>query len=652
MKTTKRHLSIDIETYSSTDIKLGVYKYADSPDFDILIFGYAWDDDPVQVLSLIEGDELPQEVFYALTDHHVTKHAYNAQFERVCLSRYTGLYLDPHQWCCTQAQACISGLPLGLARVGEALSLNKDKQKDSAGKALIRYFSVPSKTKGRIRNMPYHDWGRWDKYLSYNGQDVVSEHAIASRADVYDIDERERTIYAVDQIINDRGVLIDMQLVDNVRKYMDDYKTQLLNEARSISGLDNPNANGQLLEWLRRYHPNLESADKEHVKELLALEDLLPEVRRMLEIRQELSKTSLSKYDMMRNAACSDDRIRGVLQYYGANRTGRWAGRLVQVKNLPRNNIDKEMLDAVRTWVKQGDFETLEMLYDNVPDILSQLIRTAFIPSDGKKYIVCDYSAIEARVIAWLAQEEWRQEVFRTTGKIYEASAAQMFHVPIEEVTKGSDYRKKGKVAELALGYQGAVGALKIMGGEKMGLTEQEMLDIVKRWRKASPHIVQLWSDLENCAKAAIREKVPQQLGRYGIEFTYTDGNLCIKLPVGRSLHYRDVTVNKKTGRIKYMGTSQTSGRWCQQETYGGKLTENIVQAIARDVLADAIVRLHNANYDIVFHVHDEVVIEVDAATADSDYKLVKEIMCMPVSWAPGLILNADGFTADYYQKD
>lgn len=322
------------------------------------------------------------------------------------------------------------------------------------------------------------------------------------------------------------------------------------------------------------------------------------------------------------------------------------------MQNLPRNNIDKEMLDAVRTWVKQGDFETLEMLYDNVPDILSQLIRTAFIPSDGKKYIVCDYSAIEARVIAWLAQEEWRQEVFRTTGKIYEASAAQMFHVPIEEVTKGSDYRKKGKVAELALGYQGAVGALKIMGGEKMGLTEQEMLDIVKRWRKASPHIVQLWSDLENCAKAAIREKVPQQLGRYGIEFTYTDGNLCIKLPVGRSLHYRDVTVNKKTGRIEYMGTSQTSGRWCQQETYGGKLTENIVQAIARDVLADAIVRLHNANYDIVFHVHDEVVIEVDAATADSDYKLVKEIMCMPVSWAPGLILNADGFTADYYQKD
>ena len=378
-RTTNRHLSIDIETYSSIPIKLGVYKYAESPDFRILIFGYAWDDEPREVISLEEGEEIPDDVLLALTSFRVTKHAYNAQFERVCLMRHTGLSLAPEQWCCTQAQACIVGLPAGLANVGKALGLEQDKQKDTTGKALIRYFSVPSKTKGRERNMPYHDWVRWDKYLDYNGQDVTAEHAIAIRPDVYDIDKREREIYAVDQRINDRGVLIDMQMVNNINEYTTRYKASLIDEAKKLTGLDNPNSNAQFLEWLKQQFTHVTSGDKETVAGLLALGDELTDTqRKVLELRQALGKTSLAKYDMLTKATCDDGRMHGVLQYYGAGRTGRWAGRLVQVQNLPRNNIKE--LDEVRRWVKAGDFDTLEMLYDNVPDTLSQLIRTAFIP--------------------------------------------------------------------------------------------------------------------------------------------------------------------------------------------------------------------------------------------------------------------------------
>ena len=648
-RTTNRHLSIDIETYSSIPIKLGVYKYAESPDFRILIFGYAWDDEPREVISLEEGEEIPDDVLLALTSFRVTKHAYNAQFERVCLMRHTGLSLAPEQWCCTQAQACIVGLPAGLANVGKALGLEQDKQKDTTGKALIRYFSVPSKTKGRERNMPYHDWVRWDKYLDYNGQDVTAEHAIAIRPDVYDIDKREREIYAVDQRINDRGVLIDMQMVNNINEYTTRYKASLIDEAKKLTGLDNPNSNAQFLEWLKQQFTHVTSGDKETVAGLLALGDELTDTqRKVLELRQALGKTSLAKYDMLTKATCDDGRMHGVLQYYGAGRTGRWAGRLVQVQNLPRNNIKE--LDEVRRWVKAGDFDTLEMLYDNVPDTLSQLIRTAFIPPEGCKFVICDYSAIEARVIAWLAREEWRQEVFRTTGKIYEASAAQMFHVQIEDVTKGSDYRKKGKVAELALGYQGAVGALINMGGEKMGLSEPEMLDIVKRWRKASPNIVKLWYDVEAYAKAAIREKCAQKLKQRDVIFDYDQGMLKITLPSGRSLYYRDACL--KGGDLYHMGVGQNSGKWCELSTYGGKLVENIVQAIARDVLADAIVRLNKLGCHIVMHIHDEVVIEVPAANAQAEYEIVKEVMCMQIPWAKDLILNADGFVADYYQKD
>lgn len=653
----KKHvLSIDIETYSSVDLKkCGIYKYVESPDFEILICGYSLDGGEIERYELACGDELPQEFIDALSDPSYIKEAHNAQFERVCFSKFIfgslNTFLDPSQWLCTMAHAAMLGLPGSLDKVGEALGLAEDKKKLNTGKALIRYFSVPSKTKGRIRNMPYHDMARWDLYVDYNAQDVVTEMEIEKVLGRYPIPTIEKKVYTLDQKINDRGTRLDMSLVDSIIEYNNDYQQELLEQAIELTGLDNPNSNNQLLAWLKEHEDSVTSVNKEAVADLIQTTKN-EDVRSMLKLRQEMTKTSLKKYDTMQRAVCSNQRIRGVLQYYGANRTGRWAGRLVQVQNLPRNDIAE--LGVVRELVKAKNFEALDVIYDNVPDILSQLIRTAFVAPKGKKFVVCDYSAIEARVIAWLAQETWRQEVFATTGKIYEASAAQMFHVPIEKVTKGSDLRKKGKVAELALGYQGGLGALKKMGGEKMGLTDHEMTEIIEKWRKASPNICKLWREVENCAKKAIRTHTTTKLKDRDVSFIYENKILFIQLPNGRRLAYQDAKLEGegRYSKIKYKGMHQERKIWCDLDTYGGKLVENIVQAIARDCLARAMVALDNVNYEIVFHVHDEVVIEVEAKSAEHDYELVKELMCMRIPWAKELLLNAEGFVCDYYMKD
>ena len=468
MTSRRRTLSIDIETYSSIDLaSSGVYKYAESEDFEILLFAYAYDDGPVEVIDLICGDELPEEVRHDLMDPNVIKRAYNAQFERTCLSKYLGQPLDPAQWQCTMALAAMLGLPGRLGQVSQVLQLSE--QKMVAGKLLIRYFSMPCKPTqvngGRERNYPWHDMDKWKIFVEYNRQDVETERAIANYLKEFPVSDFEQPIYALDQRINDAGIKLDMQLVDAIVDFNNEYQERLAQEVREITGLENPNSNAQLKQWFAEQGIPITSLNKEAVSELLANDDIGENVHRLLEIRQEMGKTSVKKYETMQSAVCSDGRIRGVLQYYGANRTGRWAGRLVQVQNLPRNYLKE--LDAVRTLVKRHDFEIIEMLYENPSDVFSQLIRTAFIAPEGMTFVISDFSAIEARVIAWLAEETWRQEVFATHGKIYEASAAQMFHIPIEAVTKDSDYRRKGKIAELALGYQGSVGALAKMGGEK-----------------------------------------------------------------------------------------------------------------------------------------------------------------------------------------
>ena len=650
-------LSIDLETYSDVSLKdCGVYKYVESPNFEILLCSYSLNGGPTEAYELAVGDELPQSFIEALTDPNIIKEAHNAQFERVCLTKYLyGGYekgfLDPSQWVCTMAHASILGLPAALEKVGEALGLSEDKKKLNTGKALIRYFSVPSKTRGRTRNMPYHDMERWNLYVEYNRQDVVTEIEIEKKLSRYPIPAIEQKIYALDQRINDRGARLDMELVDDIIEYNNAYQEELVTRAKEITGLDNPNSNNQLLGWLKEREDGVTSVKKEAVADLIKSTEH-DDVREMLKLRQEMTKTSLKKYDTMERAVCNDDRIRGVLMYYGANRTGRWAGRLVQVQNLPRNSIEE--LDEVRALVKSKDFETLDMIYDNVPDILSQLIRTAFIASKGKTFVVCDYSAIEARVIAWLAGETWRMEVFKHNGDIYCESASQMFGVPVVKHGENGHLRQKGKVAELALGYQGGLGALKTMGGERMGLSEAEMTDIIQKWRKASPAIVALWREVEDCAKRAIRNHSPQRLKRGNITFKYSSGALFIQLPNGRSLAYQGARLegSGRYSKIKYKGMHQERKIWCELDTYGGKLVENIVQAVARDCLARAMLNLDSAGYEIVFHIHDEVVIEVDREKAETEYELIRGIMCMPIPWAKGLILNAEGFTNDYYMKD
>lgn len=639
-----RHLSIDIETYSSNDIKDGVYKYSDASDFQVLLFAYSLDGGPVECLDMTKQG-LPKELRDALTDPDIQKHAFNAQFERVCLSRYLGIpyYLDPSQWRCTMVLAQELGLPASLERCAEYLNLAQ--KKDATGKNLIKYFSLPCKpTKangGRTRNLPMHDPVKWQLFIDYCVQDVVVEMAIADKLSVLPISSREWDYYAADQRINDRGVGLDNDLVQAALYCKDAKMEALASELKEITQLDNPNSRNQLLAWLKEQGYQAKGLTKADVQK--ELETATGEVKRVLELKLQTSMSSLKKYEAMERAECSDGRVHGLLQFYGASRTGRWAGRVVQVQNLARNYLKD--LDDARNLVKKRDIDGIEILYDSLNDTLKQLVRTAFIAEDGQDFYVSDFSAIEARVIAWYAKENWRLEVFATHGKIYEASASQMFHIPIEEVDK--NLRQKGKVAELALGYQGGPGALKQMGALEMGVPEEELPELVENWRRANPNIVQFWKDVQRAAIKALKTRSTIKLGK--LKFKRSKGFLFIQLPSGRNLAYAKASVEAGDygDKIIYEGQGDKA-YFTRQETYGGKLVENIVQATARDILAEALLRLEEAGYPVVFHVHDEAIVE----TSDTDIETINNLMAQAPDWAAGLPLNSEGYVTKYYKKD
>ena len=659
-------MNIDIETYSSVSIgKAGLYKYAMSPDFQILLFGYSVDGSPVRVL---ERAFMSAELLGALFDPSVVKHAYNAAFEWFCLSRW--LKLSPQQasdwlpqWRDTQLHALYLGYPASLDAAGKALGLPEDKRKLAAGKALIKYFCTPcAPTKangGRTRNLPHHDPDRWELFKEYNAQDVVTEMEIDKRLVNFPVPDELQRQWELDQRINLRGVAVDLDLVDGALYCGDTVSAQLREEAVALSGLDNPNSVAQLTRWLQEETgeelPNLQ---KDTVTELLSKGVPSEAATRMLELRQEMGKTSTKKYNALETCVCEDGRVRGLMQFYGANRTGREAGRLVQVQNLPRTYL--KALDLARQLVKDRNLDGLRLCYGSVPDTLSQLIRTTLVPAEGKLFVDADFSAIEARVLAWLAGEQWVLDVFRTHGRIYEATASQMFGIPIDKIKKGEPeyaYRQKGKVATLALGYQGGPGALVKMGALQNGLTEEELPDIVTRWRTANSRIVQYWYDVETAATNAvcygIRSTVRGIIFAREADPANNLDFMTITLPSGRKLYYAGPHVGKnRYGRdsLRYYGLDQTSKKWRPCETYGGKLVENITQAVARDCLFHAMEALEAAGYPIVFDIHDEVVIEVPAAQADLDK--VVEIMSRPVSWAPDLPLGADGWTGEYFRKD
>lgn len=639
-----RHLNIDIETYSSNDIKNGVYKYADAEDFEILLFAYSVDGGEVECLDLTKQD-LPDDIREMLFDKEVRKHAFNAQFERVCLSRYLGVptYLDPSQWQCTMVLAQELGLPSSLERCANYLNLAQEK--DAAGKNLIKYFSIPCKpTKvngGRTRNLPEHDPEKWQMFIDYCINDVVVEMAIAEKLEAIPVNEREWDYYACDQRINDRGVELDTELVESAL-YCKDLKMESLSkELKDITGLDNPNSRAQLLPWLKEKGYSASALTKSDVEN--EIKSASGELKRVLELKLQTAMSSLKKYEAMERAMCSDNRVHGLLQFYGASRTGRWAGRVVQVQNLARNYLSD--LDDARNFVKKRDIDAVEILYDSLNDTLKQLIRTALIAKEGTEFYVSDFSAIEARVIAWFAGEKWRLEVFATHGKIYEASASQMFGIPIEEVDKG--LRQKGKIAELALGYQGGPGALKQMGALNMGLEEGELQGLVDDWRRANPNIVQFWKDVQRAATKALKTRRPIKLGK--LTFNYRKGFLLIKLPSGRNLAYARAKVESGDygDKISYEGQGDKA-YFTKQETYGGKLVENIVQATARDILAEALLRIEKAGHDVVFHVHDEAIIEGAGMTIEE----VNNLMAQAPDWADGLPLNSEGYITKYYMKD
>jgi len=652
-----RELYIDIETYSGTDLgKSGVYRYSEDPDFEVLLFGYCVDDGEVRVIDLASGETLPPEIVEALTDNSVLKWAHNAQFERICLSRWlsrkgifngTSNFLNPISWRCTMVWAAYLGLPLSLE--GAALVTGAGKQKLTEGKDLVRYFSSPCKpTKsngGRTRNLPFHAPEKWERFKEYNARDVETEIAIMKRLAKFPMPEDEWKNYILDQEINDRGICLDMDLIKQAITCDKKTRALLIEELQEITDLDNPNSVAQMKEWLAENGLETETLGKQAVKELL---NTAPEsLREVLALRQDLAKSSVKKYTAMENAVCSDGRARGLLQFYGANRTGRFAGRLIQVQNLPQNHLPD--LVQARQLVKSGNFDILEALYDSVPSVLSELIRTAFVPKPGYKFIVADFSAIEARVISWLAGEQWRNEVFATHGKIYEASASRMFRVPIEEITKGSPLRQKGKIAELALGYGGSVGALKAMGALDMGLSEDELQPLVTAWRAANPNITRLWWNVDDAVKTAVREKTEAQT--HNIIFEYRSGFLFISLPSGRKLSYVKprIEVNRLGSEsVTYEGIG-TSKKWERIESYGPKFVENIVQAISRDILCYAMQRLSSEGLPIVMHVHDEVVLETPFEVLPED---VCRIMSETPSWAKGLILRAEGFECQFYKKD
>ena len=637
-----RTLAIDIETYSDVDIKkAGVYAYAESTAFTILLFGYKYDDEDVKLIDLTV-DSLPLSIILDLYSSAVIKTAYNANFERVCLSSFLGAKLPIHQWRCTAVQASMLGLPNHLKDVARVLNL--DAQKDAKGTRLINYFSISHDGKKR---MPSDDPIKWEEFKSYCIQDVKVESEIRHKLSKYPIPDSEQELYIIDQLINDRGILIDREFVSNairIDKTQSDICKDMFNE---LTDGVNPKSSSQVKQYLIDNGLDVSSVDKTAIGNIIKNTDN-ENIKKILELKLRLGKTSIKKYEAMKRSMCSDGRIRGLLQFYGANRTGRWAGRLVQVHNLPQNHLDN--LEEVRSLVRNGDYELLNMLYDDIPDVLSQLIRTAFIPSEGKKFIVCDFSAIEARVIAYLANEKWRIDVFNTHGKIYEASASQMFKVPIESITKTSSLRQKGKIAELALGYGGSVGALKQMGAINMGLEEDELQGLVDSWRNANPNITRFWKTVERSAINAVKG-IPSTIDK-GISFKREDGILFITLPSNRKLAYvkPKIVLNRfGSESIVYEGVNGTTKVWEEIETYGGKLVENIVQAVARDCLVESIKRLHNKGYKIIFHVHDEIILEV---SEDVTVEEIESIMSEPIDWAEGLNLTAAGFEARFYKKD
>ncbi len=671
------HLYIDLETYSGVDLtKSGLYKYAQSPDFGILLLGWSLDGEPVEVVDLTEegGAARPLPLAQALFDPDTVKHAHNAAFEWYCLSRWFGakLPLTPEewlpQWRCTMLHCLYCGYPGSLAAAGAALGLSEEQQKLSAGKAPIAYFCKPcspTKSNGeRTRNLPRHAPEKWELFVEYNRRDVETEIEIDRRLRRFPVPDEVQAQWVTDQIINLRGVAVDAGLVAGAQALDEGGQERHLAEARESTGRDNPTSRAQLLPWLQaRAGVDVPDLRKDTVTELLAGDGLSPEVRRVLELRQELSKTSTAKYDALETVTCADGRVRGLLQFYGANRTGRWSGRLVQPQNLPRTYISPDLLPLARTLVRERQEDALRLIFGSVPDTLSQLIRTAFIPGEGAVFVDADFSAIEARLLAWLAGEDWVLQVFRTTGKIYEATAAQMFGIPVERIVKGNpeySYRQRGKVATLALGYQGSTGSLISMGALKMGLDEEELPDIVERWRQANPAICRAWRGVEGAAWHVLKTGRPVGIRDGGSVFARECDPengldyLTIQLPSRRKLYYAQPHAGTNrfgNPAICYYGLNQTSHRWEETETYGGKLVENITQAIGRDCLAEAITRLERAGYRVVFHIHDEVILEVPGGS-EIDLQTVIEIMSQPPIWAPGLPLDADGWVGSYFRKD
>ena len=642
-----KRLSIDLETYSSVDLgKSGVYKYAESEDFEILLFAYSIDDGEVKVIDLANGEIIPEEILSALSDESIEKWAFNANFERVCLSRFLGERLKPQGWYCTMIWSAYLGLPLSLEKVGEVLKL--DKQKMNEGKALIRYFSIsckPTKANGmRTRNLPHHDLEKWSTFKEYNKRDVETEMEIKKKLSAFPMLQSEWENYWIDQNINDRGILIDEALVDSAIKFYEILREENMKRAIELTSLENPNSPLQLKEWLNKKGLEIDSLAKKDVES--ALENTDGDIKEILELRQELSKSSVRKYDAMKNVKGKDNRARGLIQFYGANRTGRYSGRLIQVQNLRRNNIKD--LELARSLVKNRDYETLEILYESPSDVLSQLIRTAFIPKEGTRFIVSDFSAIEARVLAWFAGEKWVLDAFENGEDIYCRTASKMFGVPVEKHGVNGHLRQKGKIATLACGYQGALGALKAMGGIEMGLSEDELQSIVDSWREANPNIVSLWWNIDSVVKRVVKTRSKE---RYkNLVISYEKGILFIELPSKRRLAYpkAKIGMNRFGGESVVYEGIVVGNKWDKIESYGGKFVENIVQAIARDILAEAMMRLEKKGFNIVMHIHDEVVIESDSSSVEE----INEIMSLVPNWAPGLILDADGFESEFYKKD
>lgn len=639
-------LSLDLETFSDVDLsKCGVYKYASSPNFEILLFGYSVDGGEVQVIDLACGEEIPAEIIAALSDENVTKWAFNAMFERVCLSNHLGEWLEPEGWHCTMVWSATLGLPLSLENVGAALGL--EKQKLTEGKDLIRYFCVPCKpTKangGRTRNLPEHDREKWERFKAYNLRDVEAEMQIQQRLSKFPVLESVWEEYRQDQEINDRGIGVDMELVRQAIAMDERSKAELSAAMQKLTDLENPNSVQQMKQWLADNGLETDTLGKKAVAELIKT---APEpLRKVLMLRQQLARSSVKKYTAMENAVCSDGRAHGMFQFYGANRTGRFSGRLIQLQNLPQNHMPD--LAQARALVRSGDYEALSMLYEDVPDTLSQLIRTAFVPQDGRKFIVADFSAIEARVIAWFAGERWRIKVFEDGGDIYCASASQMFGVPVEKHGVNGHLRQKGKIAELALGYGGSVGALKSMGALEMGLSEEELQPLVDAWRNSNPMITQFWWDVDRAVKECIKKRLPTET--HGVRFTYQSGMLFIMLPSGRRLAYVKPRIGENCfggESVTYMGVGSTK-KWERLESYGPKFVENIVQATARDILCYAMQTLKHCA--IVAHVHDEIIIEADRRMS---LAAVCEQMGRTPPWAKGLKLRADGYECEFYQKD